>query len=306
LAVGDIAVSGRSVLSMAHTKGLGLASVPGVEATPFIKWAGGKTQLLSQLAPSVPKTFRTYYEPFVGSGAMFFWLSRVRGQFPTVLLDLNPELVNCYRVVRDNVQALIPAVYRRQQEHSKRYYYQVRDVDPQSLGPVERAARFIYLNKTCYNGLYRVNSQGKFNVPMGSYKKPTVLETEVLLAASRALQGADLREGDFSGILDEVADDDFIYLDPPYYPISRTSSFTGYVLSRKGRPEFGAGEHQRLAQFLKALDKKGCKVLVSNSGCEFVAKLYEGFRIEQVQARRNINSDGSKRGTVTELVIRNY
>ena len=291
---------------MTHTKGLGLASVPGVGATPFIKWAGGKTQLLSQLAPSVPKAFRTYYEPFGGGGAMFFWLSRVHGQFPSVLLDLNPELMNCYQVVRDRVQALIPALYRHQQEHGKRYYYQVRDVDPQSLEPVKRAARFIYLNKTCYNGLYRVNSQGKFNVPMGSYKKPTILETEVLLAASRALQGADIREGDFSDILDEVTDDDFIYLDPPYYPISRTSSFTGYVLSRMGRPDFGAGEHQRLAQFLKALDKKGCKVLVSNSDCEFVAKLYEGFRIEQVQARRNINSDGSKRGTITELVIRNY
>jgi len=151
-----------------------------------------------------------------------------------------------------------------------------------------------------------VNSQGKFNVPMGSYKKPTILEAEVLSAASRALRGVDLREGDFSDILDEVTDDDFIYLDPPYYPISRTSSFTGYVLSRKGRPDFGAGEHQRLAQFFRVLNNKGCKALLSNSDCEFVAKLYEGFRIEQVQARRNINSDGSKRGAITELVIRNY
>jgi DNA adenine methylase len=299
-------VSGRSVLFMAHTKGLEPTSVPEVEATPFIKWAGGKTQLLSQLAPLLPKAFRTYYEPFVGSGAMFFWLSRAQGQFPTVLLDLNPELMNCYQVVRDGVEALIPALQRHQDEHSKRYYYQVRDVAPQSLEPVERAARFIYLNKTCYNGLYRVNSQGKFNVPMGSYKKPTILEAEVLLAASRALQGADLRQGDFSDILDEVTRDDFIYLDPPYYPISRTSSFTGYVLSHKGRPEFGAGEHQRLGRFVKALDEKRCRVLVSNSDCHFVAKLYEGFRIERVQARRNINSDGSKRGTITELVIRNY
>jgi DNA adenine methylase len=299
-------MSRGSVFSTAHTKGVGLSSIPVVDATPFIKWAGGKTQLLSQLAPSVPRAFRTYYEAFVGSGAMFFCLSRVQGQFPSVLLDLNPELMNCYQVVRDSVQGLIPTLHRHQQQHSKRYYYQVRDVDPESLGPVERAARFIYLNKTCYNGLYRVNSQGKFNVPMGSYKRPTILETEVLLAASRALHGADLREGDFSDILDEVTDNDFIYLDPPYYPISRTSSFTGYVLSRKGRPEFGAGEHQRLAQFFKTLDKKGCKVLVSNSDCQFVAKLYEGFRIERVQARRNINSDGSKRGSITELVIRNY
>jgi DNA adenine methylase len=237
---------------------------------------------------------------------MFFWLRRTRGQFPAVLLDLNPELINCYQVVRDDVQALIPALYRHQQKHGKQHYYHVRDLDPQSLGPVERAVRFIYLNKTCYNGLYRVNSQGKFNVPMGSYRKPTILEAEVLLAASRALQGVDLREGDFSDILDEIAGDDFTYLDPPYYPISRTSSFTGYALSRKGRPEFGAGEHQRLAQFFRLLDNKGCRVLLSNSDCEFVAKLYEGFGIEQVQARRNINSDGSKRGAITELVIRNY
>ena len=262
--------------------------------------------MLPQLAPLVPREFGSYYEPFVGSGAMFFWLRRVRGRFPAVLLDLNPELMNCYQVVRDNVQALIPALDRHQQKHGKQHYYHVRDLDPRSLGAVERAARLIYLNKTCYNGLYRVNSQGKFNVPMGSYKKPAILEGDVLLAASSALQGVDLREGDFSDILDDVAGRDFIYLDPPYYPISRTSSFTGYAVSRKGRPEFGAGEHQRLAQFFRLLDNKGCGVLLSNSACEFVAKLYDGFRTEQVQARRSINSNGSRRGAITELVIRNY
>jgi DNA adenine methylase len=292
--------------STAPTQGLASVTIPVVEATPFVKWAGGKTQLLAQLAPLVPPAFGTYYEPFVGSGAMFFWLRRVRGQFPSVLLDLNPELINCYRVVRDDVQALIPALYRHQQKHDKRHYYHVRDLDPLEVGAVERAARFIYLNKTCYNGLYRVNSQGRFNVPMGSYKKPAILEPDVLLAASRALQGVEVREGDFSDILDAANDGDFIYLDPPYYPLSRTSSFTGYALSRKGRPEFGAGEHQRLAQFLRLLDSKGCRVLLSNSACQFVANLYDDFKTGQVQARRSINSNGSRRGAITELVIRNY
>ncbi|MGB6837813.1 MAG: DNA adenine methylase [Dehalococcoidia bacterium] len=299
-------MSGYDLLTVARTRRQHLPAVPGLDATPFIKWAGGKTQLLPQLGPAVPKAFKTYYEPFAGSAAMFFWLRRERGTFPAVLMDLNPELVNCYQVVRDNVKALIPLLARHQRQHGKRHYYQVRDLEPQSLRREDRAARFIYLNKTCYNGLYRVNSQGKFNVPMGSYKNPAILETEVLLAASQALQTVDVREGDFSDILEEISSDDFVYLDPPYYPISETSSFTGYAVSARGRPEFGAGEHQRLAQFFKALDGRGCKMLLSNSHCHFVMKLYQGFRTQRVQARRNINSDGSKRGAITELVIRNY
>lgn len=275
-------------------------------ATPFIKWAGGKTQLLPQLDSLVPKRLGTFYEPFVGSGAMFFWLRRTRGEFPAVLMDLNSELVNCYHIVRDNVDALLPLLGRYQEAHGKQHYYQVRDVEPGRLSNVQRAARFIYLNKTCYNGLYRVNSEGKFNVPIGSYKNPAVLEPEVLLAADATLQGVAIEEGDFSEILDEVTRGDFVYLDPPYYPISRTSSFTGYVLSRRGRPDFGAAEHQRLAQFFRTLDSKGCKVLLSNSDCEFVTRLYREYTIERVDARRSINSNGSGRSAITELVIRNY
>ncbi len=290
----------------ARTRQATASTSPTGRAAPFLKWAGGKTQLLPRLSTLVPESFVKYFEPFLGGGALFFWLRSVHGGFPASLLDLNADLVECYQAVRDRTGGLVRALKRHKRAHSREYFYEVRGIDTSELSAVERAARLIYLNKTCYNGLYRVNSQGRFNVPMGSYKNPAILEREVLLKASLALDAVDVQVGDFSDIADVAGAGDFVYLDPPYYPISRTSSFTSYVVGPAGRLEFGAGEHQRLAEFFRYLDQKGCKVLLSNSDSDYVARLYRRYRVEKVEARRSINSNGSGRAAITELVIRNY
>ena len=293
--------------SVKHADAASLASPtaePKAYATPVVKWAGGKTQLLPLIEPLVPAAFNMYHEPFVGGGALFFRLWSARGSFSPVLIDMNSELINTYCVIRDDLESLIPLLREHERNHSKTQYYKVRSKKPSSAA--ERAARLIYLNKTCYNGLYRVNSRGEFNVPMGSYKNPSVLEEDVLAAANRAFQAATLETGDFADVLPQASRGDFVYLDPPYYPISATSSFTGYVVGTGGRAEFGSGEHQRLARVFKLLDEKGCYVLLSNSDSPFIRQLYSEYEILEVEARRSINSNGSRRAGVTELVIRNY
>jgi DNA adenine methylase len=276
------------------------------KSQPFLKWAGGKGQLLDQYEPYLPQTpMRGYYEPFVGSGAVFFHLRR-RGLFETYCLsDLNTELLTCYRAVRDHVENLITRLHEHKAHHSRDYYYAIRsrDRDPSwaDASPVVRAARLIYLNKTCYNGLWRVNSRGYFNVPMGRYVNPDIANADRLRAASRALQGAELAVSGFETVTKKACSEDFVYFDPPYHPLSKTASFTSYA-----REDFGEAEQRELARVFATLDRRGCRVMLSNSDTPFVRELYHGFRIETVTARRAINSAKDKRGAITEVLVLNY
>jgi DNA adenine methylase len=275
-------------------------------AQPFLKWAGGKSQLLDQYAPFFPREpMRGYYEPFVGSGAVFFRL-HPRDLFERYhLADVNAELINCYAVVRDDVDALIDLLAEHRDRHSKEYYYTVRarDRDPGwgDASPVERAARMIYLNKTCYNGLWRVNSKGQFNVPVGRYTNPAILDADRLRAASQALAGVTTEVAPFQAVLDRAGPGDFVYFDPPYVPLSETANFTSYAAD-----SFNDSDQQQLADVFGKLARRGCRVMLSNSDVPRVRELYAGFRIETVTARRAINSKSGKRGPITEVLVMNY
>lgn len=276
-----------------------------VEPKPFIKWAGGKTQLLPQLEPLFPERFDGFREPFVGSAAVFFHLYNMkqRGELKASmkrvsLTDSNEELMNCYRAVRDGVESVIAWLAEHKQNHSPKYYYLVRAQNPRNMGDVERAARLIYLNKTCYNGLYRVNSKGQFNVPMGRYKNPGIFDADELRAASRALDGVTIEAVDFRDVLRHARKGDFIYFDPPYYPLSKTASFARFT-----EESFGKFEHESLALLFKALDEKGCKLMLTNSWTEFTYGLYRGFRRIEVKGSRRINSAAAKRGKISDMVV---
>ncbi len=268
-----------------------------IKAKPFIKWAGGKWQLLPLFAPYFPpfEKINTYFEPFLGGGAVFFHL-----QHPNSFLsDSNADLVEVYQIVQDDVENLIEALTVHQND--KAYYYKIRAQDTATLTPIERAARFIFLNKTCYNGLYRVNSKGQFNVPFGNYRNPKICDVEGLRAASLALQYANITTADFENVVSQAGYSDFVYFDPPYQPISQTSSFTSYTTEK-----FDDKEQERLAQVYRDLDKRGCYVMLSNSNAPLIRDLYAGFRINEVQANRAINCKADGRGKITELLITNY
>jgi DNA adenine methylase len=273
---------------------------------PFLKWAGGKKQLLGRLADLLPPDFDRYAEPFVGSAALFFYLRRTRGKFRSHLSDRNSELANCYAMVRDRVEQLIPLLRTFQNQHSKMHYYEVRRLRADDLDELHRAARLIYLNHTCFNGLYRVNSQGDFNVPIGSYVRPRICDEETLRAASAALKGCKISHRDFGATVDRVRRGDFVYFDPPYHPVSRTSSFTSYAVGVDARASFGIEEQERLAATFAALDLKGCRVMLSNSDCALMRRLYRRYQVRTVQARRAINSNGAGRGMIREIVVTNY
>ncbi len=278
-------------------------------AAPFLKWAGGKGQLLAQYESFFPQEpVCGYFEPFVGSGAVFFHL-QARGLFERAhLSEVNAELITCYLAVRDTVGDLIGALQnhaRDHAEHGAAHYYAVRAWDRApdwaSAPLVRRAARLIYLNKTCYNGLWRVNRQGHFNVPMGRYKNPEIVNEARLRAASRALQGAEIAVAGFERVLERAGAGDFVYCDPPYVPLSATASFTSYAAA-----SFGEVEQRRLAEVFAALDRQGCRVMLSNSDTPLVRQLYRAFRIETVSARRAINSASARRGAISEVVVLNY
>lgn len=284
-------------------------SLPSSPAQPFLKWAGGKSQLLAQYAGLLPREpSGRYFEPFVGSGAVFFWV-QAQGLFRGYhLADLNADLIACYEAVRSHVDALIARLVEHRDRHAAdfpAYYYAVRalDRDPAwGTAPlVERAARLIYLNKTCYNGLWRVNSRGHFNVPVGRYANPPILDEARLRAASAALHGVTLAVEDFEAVVHRAAPGDFVYFDPPYMPLSRTANFTSY-----GPHNFGADEQRALARVFAALDRQGVRVMLSNSDAPEVRALYRGFRVQTVSARRAINSAIGKRGPISEVVITNY
>lgn len=278
-----------------------MLSVVAESPRPFLKWAGGKAQLLDQMASYFPRSYDTYFEPFLGGGAVFFHLRPKRA----VLSDSNAELIHAYEAVRDDPSALMEALDRHAAHVSKNHYLEVRRQDPETLAPVERAARLIFLNKTCYNGLYRVNSMGQFNVPYGGDyypgRKPTLYEKENIVSASRTLQAARLVTGDYQTALAKVRKGDLVYLDPPYHPLSETSRFTSYT-----RDDFGDDDQHSLADTFAKLDRRGALLMLSNSGTPLVRGLYSEFRVAVLKARRAINSRGTGRGPIDELLITNF
>ena len=295
----------------------------GNKAKPFIKWVGGKGQLLEQLSALLPKDIGerknlTYVEPFVGGGAMLFYML---GTYPNIkraiINDFNPDLTNVYRVIRDKPEDLIVALerYREQygqldaEEERKEFYLAERDkYNLNGQSDVDRAASFIFLNRTCFNGLYRVNTKGEFNVPFGKAKNPLICDRETILNDSQLLQKVEILTGDFSDVAQKIRSKAFFYFDPPYRPLTKTAAFTAY--QKEG---FNDEAQKRLAEFCRELDATGHQFLLSNRdphnsdpNDNFFDDLYVGFDINRVQAARAINSKADGRGKISEIAIRNY
>ena len=277
------------------------AEVAELAPAPIVKWAGGKSRLLAQLLPLLPSgiELRRHVEPFAGGAAVFFALRPERA----LLCDINPALIGTYEVVRDQVDALVEQLERLARRHDERAYYEVRERynRARKQGGVERAAMFIYLNKTCFNGLHRVNHKGEFNVPVGRYASPRILNEQALRSASVQLQATELRCTGFEALLSCARPGDFVYLDPPYEPVSETASFTAYA-----QTGFDRSDQLRLRDVYAALDRRGCRLMLSNSDTPFIRDLYRDYNLDFVAASRAINSDASKRGPVQEVVVRNY
>jgi len=267
----------------------------------FVKWAGGKRQLLEQFKPLLPEKITTYIEPFVGGGAVAFYVIKKYKPKKVILSDINEELVNAYNVIKDNVDELIELLGKFKKKHSSEFYKKIRAQNPELSSRVTRATRFIYLNKTCFNGIYRVNSSGKFNVPMGSYKNPGICQEKDLREVSELLQNTTILSLPFEKISEFAKKGNFIYFDPPYYPLKGKPSFTTYT-----KDKFLEEEQENLAELFHKLDKRGCKVMLSNSDTDFIKGLYSHHNINSVEATRMINCNGSKRGKIKEVVVTNY
>jgi DNA adenine methylase len=265
-----------------------------VRAAPFVKWVGGKTALLPELLKHVPARLRRYHEPFVGGGALFFAVAPRRA----LLNDNNPELVHCYQQVRDDVYGVLDALARHVYERT--HFEAVRALEPARLRAAERAARFIFLNKTCFNGLWRVNRAGRFNVPFGRYKNPRFADPASLITASQALRGVEILHSPFEEALARAAPGDFVYLDPPYDPVSPTASFASYTAGG-----FAWEDQKRLAHACIVLNRRGVRFLLSNSATDRIRALYSGFEQRLVRAPRFINSKAERRGHVDELLVFN-
>ena len=269
---------------------------------PVVKWVGGKRQLLDIIRPLLPKRITSYCEPFLGGGAVLFSIQPSKA----IVNDLNGDLITVYEIIRDDVDALIKDL--KKHENTSQYFYTIRDMDRnkdiyQAMSKVEKASRLIYLNKTCFNGLFRVNSAGEFNSPFGNYKNPNIVNEPVLRAVSKylSLRKITFYNEDFAITLERIGKGAFVYLDPPYDPVSDTASFTGY---NKGG--FDRNEQIRLKECCDELTRRGIKFMLSNSATDFIKDLYKEYDISIVHAKRAINSDASKRGTIEEVLIRNY
>jgi DNA adenine methylase len=277
-------------------------------AAPFLKWAGGKAKLAPLIVARAPQDFRSYHEPFLGAGAVFFALCHSGRIGESSLADANGALIECFEAVRDDIEPLIAALERLEATYlalspadRRAFYYEQRACVPAS--PISRAARLIFLNKTCYNGLYRVNGSGLFNVPHGRYANPRIVDPARLREASTCLASASLAAIDFAAACDRAQPGDFVYLDPPYQPLSATSSFTGYT-----REHFGPADQARLRDTFDALTRRGVAAMLSNSDHPAIRELYEGrgYRLECVAMSRAINSVGSRRTPIPELLISNW
>lgn len=268
---------------------------------PFLKWVGGKRQLMPAINELLPKKYTTYYEPFIGGGAVLFEIQPKKA----VINDFNTELVNTYNVIKDYPEELIEDL--KTHINKSEYFYNIRALDRQedykNLSNIKKASRVIYLNKTCYNGLYRVNNSGEFNSPFGKYKNPNIVNEVTIRAVSKYFNSNDITivNGDFENALKNIRKGAFVYFDPPYDPVSKSSNFTGYV-----QGGFNIFDQVRLRDLCDKLDKKGVKFLLSNSATQLILDLYSNYNITFVKASRAINSDASKRGEVDEVLIRNY
>ncbi len=266
---------------------------------PFLKWAGGKRQLISQMDKFFPKNFNKYVEPFIGGGAVFFHLLPNN----SIISDNNPDLINCYKVIKEDVEDLIISL--KKHKYEKNYYYEIRALDRDckkfaELSDVDKASRSIYLNKSGYNGLYRVNNKGLFNVPFGRHNNPKICDEKNLRNVSQILKNVEIFMGSFEICLDYAKKDDFVYLDPPYFPLSDTALFTSYT-----KRSFDKSSQIRLFEVFKELNRRGCNLMLSNSYSEFILDLYKDFKIITLKAKRNINSNSQKRGLIKEVLILN-
>lgn len=273
---------------------------------PFLKWAGGKRQLLPEILKYLPKNIgkNTYFEPFLGGGAILFELQPKKA----IVNDSNRELINCYQLIQDSVEELIEVLKVHKARNSKEYYDDLREMDRlkeyDKFSDIQKAARIIYLNKTCYNGLFRVNSKGQFNVPFGSYKNPNILDEAVLRGVNNYFNQnrVTFLNFDFAEAVKDAKKGDFIYFDPPYDPVSNTASFTGYDING-----FNQNEQKRLKQVVDELTEKGCHVMLSNSATDFILDLYKDYKETiVVSATRSINSNALKRGKINEVLVLNY
>ncbi len=268
---------------------------------PFLKWVGGKRQIMPSIEQHLPKGIKSYIEPFIGGGAVLFHLQPKNA----IINDFNAELVNVYNVIKNDLENLIVDLHKH--KNDSRYFYEIRALDRtkafKDLSDVERASRIIYLNKTCYNGLYRVNNSGEFNSPFGKYKNPNIVNEPTLRAVNSYLNSNNIRieNTDYETILKEADRNSFVYLDPPYHPVSESSNFTGYV-----QGGWDESDQVRLKESCDRLDEKGIKFLQSNSCASFIKELYVNYHIHIIKANRAINSDGEKRGEVEEVLIKNY
>lgn len=269
---------------------------------PVVKWVGGKRQLLDEITPLLPRRITSYCEPFLGGGAVLFSIQPSKA----IINDINEDLMLVYEVIRDDVEGLIKSL--KQYENTSEYFYRIRDIDRDkefyhSMSKVERASRLIYLNKTCFNGLFRVNSSGEFNSPFGHYKNPNIVNEPVLRAVNKYFNANKIQiyNEDFETTLKRVNKGGFVYLDPPYDPVSDTANFTGY---NKGG--FNRKEQERLKKCCDELTQRGVNFMLSNSATAFIRELYRNYDITIVKAKRAINSNASKRGAVEEVLIRNY
>jgi len=296
------------------------------QVKPFLKWAGGKSQLIDQISSYLPSSFKTgsvkkYFEPFLGGGALYFWLANRYDFECAYLYELNPSIALCYRVIQRDVKKLAEELYELEIEYLSRtekereeYYYEKREefngcLRTESTGNhLRQAALLIFLNKTCFNGLYRVNSKGEFNVPFGRYKKPTICNRENLFSVRELLKKAEIVCGDFELCLEHADSESFVYFDPPYRPISTTSVFTSY-----SKDTFDDGEQKRLRDVFGVIDGRGAHVMLSNSDPKninpadlFFDDLYCGYTIKRLNATRSINCNAEKRGAITEILVMNY
>jgi len=303
------------------------------EASPFLKWAGGKTQLLEQLKNFFPKQLngkgeiKYYYEPFLGSGALFFWVMQNCAIEKAYINELNPEIYLCYRTIQRDVSAVVRHLKSLERKYhsltaegQESYYYKIRDLYNRSRDAInfkkysrnlhpERVAMTIFLNRTCYNGLYRVNSKGEFNVPFGRYKNPTICNSENLLNVNKLLHKTEITNDDFSIILKQIKPSSFVYFDPPYRPLNKTSKFTSYSTNT-----FDDYEQKRLADVIKKLERiDEVKVMLSNSdpknedpNDDFFDNLYCDFNLARLKAKRMINCNATKRGAINEILVMNY
>lgn len=270
---------------------------------PFVKWVGGKRQLITEISEYLPKDIRSlkYYEPFIGGGAILFHLQ----PSIAVINDFNEELINVYKVIKNNLDELIADL--KIHENNSDYFYKIRGIDRteefNELTDIQRASRVIYLNKTCYNGLYRVNRAGEFNAPYGRYKNPNIVNEPTLKAVNKYLNSSDItiRSGDYFDSLSDVDEKSFVYIDPPYHPISESSNFTGYV-----QGGWDINDQIRLRDTCNMLNERGVRFLLSNSSSQEIRELYDSYRITTVRANRAINSNGAARGEIDEVLIKNY